>query len=143
MDESDVIDVLTVAMAYDNRTVGEANVAAWLEAANRAGWGRDEAIEAVKAHYATTREFVMPGDVTERINAPKEAALARRTDLRLGASEVPTHSYEDVAKARMFVNNPETASAPQYTWALQVIADTEAQTTRVVLDGPDRRRKTA
>jgi hypothetical protein len=63
----DIRRLLAAAMAYDNRKPGAANVAAWTEAAHRAGWTFDAALEAIHAHYAESTQFVMPGHITERI----------------------------------------------------------------------------
>lgn len=60
------------AMAYDNRKVpGDANRAAWAEAARRANWTLPAAIEALHQHYATSSEFVMPGHITALIRAER------------------------------------------------------------------------
>lgn len=61
--ELDVKRMLAAAMAYDNRKPGEANIAAWMEAAHRGGWRFDEALEAVKAHYDESTEFLMPAHI--------------------------------------------------------------------------------
>lgn len=68
MTPAEVIDLLTVAAAYDRRTVGEADVEAWSDAATREKWTFAEAQEAVKSHYASSAQFLMPGHVTERIS---------------------------------------------------------------------------
>jgi hypothetical protein len=65
--EDEIRGLLAAAMAYDNRRPGDANVAAWLEAATRARWTFPAALDAVHAHYATATQFLMPGHVTERI----------------------------------------------------------------------------
>lgn len=67
----DVIDLLTLAAAYDRRTVGAADVAAWTDAARRGRWTRDQALDAVKAHYATSTAWLMPGHVAELIRAER------------------------------------------------------------------------
>lgn len=67
----DAIDLLTLAAAYDRRTIGQGDVHAWHDAATRAGWTRDAAFEAVKAHYATSTAWLMPGHVTDRIRADR------------------------------------------------------------------------
>lgn len=64
MNESEVRALLAAAMAYDNRRPGDANIAAWLEAANRGRWTFNGALEAIHQHYATSTDFLMPGHVT-------------------------------------------------------------------------------
>lgn len=62
-----IIDLLTTASAYDRRTVGEGDIAAWTEAARRAGWNFDDARNAIHNHYADTPTWLMPGHITQRI----------------------------------------------------------------------------
>lgn len=61
--------LLAACMAYDNRKPGQANIAAWREAAHRARWRFKEALEAIHEHYATSTEFLMPGHITARLRA--------------------------------------------------------------------------
>lgn len=70
--DTQIKTVLAAAMAYDNRKLpGEANRAAWGEAARRANWTLAGAIEAVHQHYATSTDFVMPGHITALIRAER------------------------------------------------------------------------
>lgn len=61
--------LLAAAMAYDNRRPGEANIAAWTEAAKRGRWTFDTALEAIHTHYAASADFVMPAHITAIIRA--------------------------------------------------------------------------
>lgn len=67
MTEPEVRRLLAAAMAYDNRKPGEANIAAWTEAANRGRWTFDDALEAVHEHYARSSVFLMPAHITKAI----------------------------------------------------------------------------
>lgn len=67
LSELDVKRLLAAAMAYDNRKPGEANIAAWVEAAERGRWTFNEALEAVKAHYDESAEFLMPAHINARL----------------------------------------------------------------------------
>ena len=69
MDENHIKQLLSVAMAYDNRRPGDANIAAWMEAAHRGRWTFDAALDAIHAHYAENTDFLMPGHITTRIRA--------------------------------------------------------------------------
>lgn len=69
MNEQELRAVLAVAMAYDNRKPGEANIAAWLTAADRGRWTFADAVEAVHDHYAKSPDFLMPAHVTTFIRA--------------------------------------------------------------------------
>jgi hypothetical protein len=66
-----VVDLLTLAAAYDRRKVGLADVAAWRDAAERGRWQPAAALDAVKAHYATSTAWLMPGHVAEIIRAER------------------------------------------------------------------------
>lgn len=75
--EREIKLVLAAAMAYDNRKPGEANTAAWSEAANRGRWSFPEALEAVHQHYAERSEWLMPGMVTQAIRAARQDTAMR------------------------------------------------------------------
>lgn len=101
----DVVDVLTVAAAYDRRTVGQADVHAWSDAAERGRWTRDEALDAVKAHYAASTAWLMPAHVTERIRAERqdramrEAAPKPDPDGQRRMAALTTGAFHDVPAA--------------------------------------------
>ena len=82
MNRNEIIDLLSVAAAYDRRTIGEADILAWSESARRAGWVTAKAVDAIHEHYAQTSKWIMPGHVTERIRlasrqpAPADEVLA-------------------------------------------------------------------
>lgn len=83
MNETEIRQLLAAAMAYDNRKPGQANIAAWREAAHRARWTFDAALDAIHAHYAESTDFLMPGHITTRIrnatpqHPPPHLALPR------------------------------------------------------------------
>jgi hypothetical protein len=91
VNEQEVRAVLATAMAYDNRRPGEANIAAWMEAARRGRWTFDAAIEAVHDHYAKSTSFLMPGHVTAAVRArmqlPAPAAEVAQIEAARPASE--------------------------------------------------------
>lgn len=66
MKKSEVATLLALCAAYDNRTVGEANVEAWALALPD-GLGFDEAKRIVLRYYRTETRPVMPADVIKRI----------------------------------------------------------------------------
>ncbi|ATW60859.1 helicase loader [Gordonia phage Getalong] len=82
MNRNQIIDLLTAASAYDRRTIGEGDVVAWSEAARRAGWTFDKALNALHDHFASTSQWLMPGHITERLRlasrqpAPADQVLA-------------------------------------------------------------------
>lgn len=75
MKPSEVAVVLTKAAAYDRRTIGEADVAAWHEAIG--DLDLEPALAAVTRHYRDTAEWLMPADVR------RHAAEIRREHDRL------------------------------------------------------------
>ena len=85
MNRNEVVDLLTAASAYDRRTIGEGDVRAWSEAANRAGWTFEKALDALHDHFASTSKWLMPGHITERLRlqsrqpAPADQVLALET----------------------------------------------------------------
>ncbi|KDE14234.1 hypothetical protein [Rhodococcus aetherivorans] len=60
----DVIDILTAIAAYDRRTIGEGDIAAW-GAALRPDLDRQLAIEAVRIHNATSEDWIKPVHVNK------------------------------------------------------------------------------
>lgn len=81
MNRNEIVDLLSAAIAYDNRNPTEAQILAWGEAADRARWTYREALDAVHTHYSRSSDYVMPGHITELIKAernqpPHRPALA-------------------------------------------------------------------
>lgn len=73
MTENEIRALLATCMAYDNRRQpGAANIAAWLEAAHRANWTFDAAVDAIHGHYAESPDFLMPGHITARLRAARQ-----------------------------------------------------------------------
>jgi len=71
----ETLDLLSIAAAYDKRTVGTADVHAWSDSARRCRWTYPEAAEAIKVYYATSvaeRPWVMPSHVTQWIKAHRQ-----------------------------------------------------------------------
>lgn len=85
MTETEVRALLVAAMAYDNRKPGDATVMAWLEAATRARWTFQAALDALHAHYAESGDWVMPGHITARIRASRSEPAPAREALELPA----------------------------------------------------------
>lgn len=91
MTKTEVAKLLTLIVAFDRRTIGEADVEAWhlivadLEA--------DDCAAAVKHHYSTSRDWLMPSDVrTFAVNAARGREGQRRQaelDAQLAAENPP------------------------------------------------------
>lgn len=94
MTSAEVIDFLSATVAYDNRNPGQANIAAWTEAAARGRWTLDEALDALHEHYAASTEFLMPGHITARVRQARRDAHEREVAARLAApSALPAAGY--------------------------------------------------
>ncbi|MBM4575779.1 hypothetical protein GS415_06715 [Rhodococcus hoagii] len=87
----DVIDVLTAAASVDLRKIGDADVEGW-SATLRADLDRDLALEALRVHYATSAERLMPAHINklavqirrDRAEREKAAEIITRPDRQLG-----------------------------------------------------------
>ena len=71
----ETVDLLTVAAAYDRRTVGEGDAIAWHAAIG--DLPLDECRAAVIGHYADSTDWLMPGHVRKRVKAMRDARIAR------------------------------------------------------------------
>lgn len=67
-------DVLAIAAAFDNRTVGDADCAAWYRVIGHLD--QREAEEAIIAHYTETSDRVMPAHVLSRVGKIRALRLA-------------------------------------------------------------------
>ncbi|MBP2704450.1 hypothetical protein JOL79_11555 [Microbispora sp. RL4-1S] len=74
MTPEEVIDLLTTAAAFDRRTVGEADVIAWMAAVGDLDFADAQA--AVVAHYTATTDWLMPAHVRTRVRHTRELRLA-------------------------------------------------------------------
>jgi hypothetical protein len=109
--------LLAIAVAYDNRRPSEANITAWMEAADRAHWIFEDAREAIHTHYATSTDFLMPGHITAWIKAnrrqpeahkalaparepdPRVRALVAQVAAKLGWERKPQQARTDPAQS--------------------------------------------
>lgn len=73
MNEQDVIALFkTINGADSRREFTKDDVEFWTRVARYAGWNLDAAREAVTAHYADKRTWIMPADITAGIRARRE-----------------------------------------------------------------------
>lgn len=98
--------LLAAAMSYDNRKPGNANVAAWTEAATRGRWTFDAALDAIHAHYAASTDFLMPGHITQRIKAEVRYAPNPDRPAALPAGLADTTRSIPAPESRPFVAWP-------------------------------------
>jgi hypothetical protein len=56
---------------YDNRRPNPDTILAWVTASGIGRWTFQLALDAIHAHYARSREFVMPADITAYVRAER------------------------------------------------------------------------
>lgn len=94
MTPEDVVDVLTKAAAFDQRTVGEADVLAWHEVLYRVD--REDALAAVTRHYTDSRDRIMPADVVRLARVVKDER--QRAIARHEVRALPSRFEDDVTR---------------------------------------------
>jgi hypothetical protein len=67
MNRSDTSKILTKMAAYDQRTIGLADVAAWHEIIGELDYG--DCLTAVRDYYTESRDRCMPADIVKRVKA--------------------------------------------------------------------------
>lgn len=75
MSPEETIDLLTVAAAFDQRTVGEGDAMAWYAVVGDLDF--DDARQAVVGHYTDSTDRIMPAHVRTRVKAARRDRLAR------------------------------------------------------------------
>lgn len=78
MTPAEVARLLSKASAFDQRTIGELDVAAWHEILVRVDLA--DALAAVTRHYTETRERLMPADVVRHARSIREDRRGKETD---------------------------------------------------------------
>ncbi len=100
MTPAEVARVLAKASAYDQRTIGETDVAAWHEILGRYDYA--DALSAVARHYAETRERLMPADLIKQIKAVREERrrLEQQARPERGRRVMTLSPYVDAPEAK-------------------------------------------
>jgi hypothetical protein len=75
MTPEETVDILTAAAAFDRRTVGRGDVAAWHAVIGDLDFADAQA--AVMAHYRESRDWIMPADVRKLVKAMRRDRLDR------------------------------------------------------------------
>lgn len=75
MTPEETVDLLTVAAAFDQRTVGEGDAMAWYAVVGDLDF--NDAKQAVVGHYTDTTDRIMPAHVRSRVKAVRRDRLAR------------------------------------------------------------------
>lgn len=91
---NDVVRLLALAAASDQRTVGEEDIDLWLGVARMQRWTRETAAAAIVEHYSAgaDRPRVTPAAITDRIRAIRRAA-AQSFELPRIPDDLPPADY--------------------------------------------------
>lgn len=85
MTHNEIVKILALAAAFDQRAVGESDIDAWLVIANECGWTFPLARRSVIEHYKRDgeRPRIRPAHITDRIDTAREAIRRHvfKTDL--------------------------------------------------------------
>lgn len=84
-------ELLALAASYDQRTVGETDLASWLTASRVARWHLPAVLNIVVEHYATdaSRPRITPAAISDRIKALRSTAAASFVPPRIPAGQDP------------------------------------------------------
>lgn len=95
MELDEVARVLAKCSAYDLRTVGRADVAAWAEIIGQVGYV--DALDAVTRHYRESSERAMPADILRHSRDAKRDRL-RRDGVKSAAMALPGRYEPDAIR---------------------------------------------
>lgn len=101
MTDNQIVDLLSVVTAFDNRNAGRATVLAWAEVAEISRWTYAEAEQAVHQHFAESTEYLMPAHITQRIRVAQQAARKALGDEARKALPAASPASEETRAAAM------------------------------------------
>lgn len=124
MTTDEIIDLLSLIAAYDQRTVGEADVEAWLVIADAEDWTWPAARRAVIEHHrrGSEKPRIRPAHITDTIRQVEETI--RRTVL-----------HTDLVPPRELADDP----AAEREWRRSYIAEVKAAALAAWADSGDPR----
>jgi hypothetical protein len=79
MNRNEVVAVLTRCASFDRRTVGQADVQAWLLVLGDLTYA--ECDKAVVEYYKENREWIMPSDIRSRVFAARQEWLNKNPEV--------------------------------------------------------------
>lgn len=117
MTKTETAQLLTLIAAFDRRTIGETDVEAWHLIL--ADLDANDCADAVKAHFATSREWLMPADVRNAaVTAARRREGQRRRELlerEIAAENPPALETRERPLAALLAGTP-IKSAPRRSW---------------------------
>lgn len=96
MNRAETARVLAKAAAYDQRTVGEADVLAWHEILERVDL--TDALDAVRRHYTASVERIMPADVVRLARDARRDRERAQPDAHAEVLALPSRYEPDIAR---------------------------------------------
>jgi hypothetical protein len=89
MKRSEIAILLTKVAAFDQRTIGEADVEAWAEVFEDTGVELPECMAAVTAHFKASTDRLMPNEIIRLTKAIRNARIKTALDRHLGNVPMP------------------------------------------------------
>lgn len=71
MTRDDIIELMQLITSFDNRNSDAYMETSWLDAARVQRWTYEGACAAVRAHFSSSTEWIMPGHVTQWLRAQR------------------------------------------------------------------------
>ena len=126
MDRNEVVDILTLIAARDRRTVGQADVAAWLEDIGDLLF--EDARTAVARHFRESTDWLMPANVRRIVKKIRAERLE-------GFQYVPVEGDEDPDVYLAAVRAQRAAVADGQREAAPAIEAGEPREVRALISG--------
>lgn len=98
MNKSQVSALLTLAAAYDRRTIGEADVEAWHDALGDLSY--DDAQAVIKGHYRVSNDWLMPSTIRAGVRKIRADRLDRAGPLAPPPDLTPVETIEWLRRTR-------------------------------------------
>lgn len=89
MKRSETTILLTKIAAFDQRTIGEADVEAWSEVLTKAEVTLPDAMAAVGDHFTESTDRLMPNEIIRRAKVTRNARVKAALDANLGNVPMP------------------------------------------------------
>ena len=99
MTPADAAELLTIAAAFDRRTIGEADAIAWADALH--GLNKSDCAQAVREHFQTSTEYLMPAHVRRGVRRIREARLRAVTSAELEPADADPSDPRAYQRAKL------------------------------------------
>lgn len=106
MNREDAVKLLAIASAFDNRKPNEAQAIAWAEVLT--GLDPRDCVEAIKAHYKESKEYLMPAHIVARA---RTMMLDRRDQERVAEHLAIMAGPDTSDRTRLAIEGAKTALA--------------------------------